>query len=68
MPARAMLRIKRRGIHLGADSEDEERRPDSQVIVRGNHERVTAFYLKSVTKCGSSSLTRYAIEKDRERG
>jgi hypothetical protein len=53
---RAMLYIRRR-MYVSRRAEDEERRPDSQVIVRGNHGRVTAFCLKSVTKRAVALLT-----------
>jgi len=64
---RAMLYI-RRGIYISrrADSEDEERDGQiRQVIVQGNHVRVTAFYLKSVTKA-VALLTSYTEGKERE--
>lgn len=54
-------------MRFAASEEDEERRPDPQVIVRGNHGRVTAFCLKSVTKRGSSSNSARGTDGERDR-
>lgn len=67
---RAMLYI-RRGIYVsrrtGSEDEERERRADSQVIVRGNHVRVMAFYLKSVTKRSNSSNSARGRERKGDR-